>query len=353
MGSNANVKITGGSANYILKTDGTGNLSWIAQAGSNTAPGGSNTDVQFNDGNILNGTSALTFNKTTNTLSATYFSGDGSNITNIAANSVIGIVGNANYSAYAGNAVIANSANTAGTATTAGTANTANYASNANVANYATTSGNANFATYSTSATTANTVIASAQPNITSLGTLTGLTVSGNIGATFYTGNGYYLTGISTSGTPGGANTQIQYNNSGSFGGIANLTFNQTTNTFTTYNIVGTNSNIANTVFNKFNETVVAGGNVSGTITPNAAAGTIYEYTLTGNITLNSLANAVAGTSMTIVLNQDSTGGRTLTSSMKFAGGSKTLSVAASATDIISLFYDGTTYYAVLSKGYA
>jgi hypothetical protein len=38
---------------------------------------------------------------------------------------------------------------------------------------------------------------------------------------------------------------------------------------------------------------------------------------------------------------------------MKFAGNSKTLSTAASSIDIMSVFYDGTTYYATLSKGYA
>jgi hypothetical protein len=74
---------------------------------------------------------------------------------------------------------------------------------------------------------------------------------------------------------------------------------------------------------------------------------------LTGNIVLSTLASAVAGTSMVIILTQDATGGRTLTSTMKFAGASKTLSTAASAIDIMSVFYDGTTYYATLSKGYA
>ena len=106
-------------------------------------------------------------------------------------------------------------------------------------------------------------------------------------------------------------------------------------------------------MFTKYNETVISGGSVSGSLTPNAAAGTIYNYTLTGNITLSSLTNSVAGTSMVIILTQDGTGGHTLTSTMKFAGGSKTLSTAASAIDIMSVFYDGSTYYAVLSKGYA
>lgn len=30
LGAVGNVKITGGTANYVLKTDGTGNLSWTA-----------------------------------------------------------------------------------------------------------------------------------------------------------------------------------------------------------------------------------------------------------------------------------------------------------------------------------
>ena len=76
----------------------------------------------------------------------------------------------------------------------------------------------------------------------------------------------------------------------------------------------------------------------------------IYGAT-SGAVTLQ--ANAVAGTSATVILTQDSTGSRTLSSTMKFAGGQKTLSTAGGTTDIISMFYDGSTYYAVLSKGYA
>jgi hypothetical protein len=38
---------------------------------------------------------------------------------------------------------------------------------------------------------------------------------------------------------------------------------------------------------------------------------------------------------------------------MKFAGNSRTLSTFANSQDIISVFYDGTTYWASLTKGYA
>jgi len=38
--------------------------------------------------------------------------------------------------------------------------------------------------------------------------------------------------------------------------------------------------------------------------------------------------------------------------SIKWAGGNKTLSTAANATDLITIFYDGSVYYASLSRGY-
>ena len=72
-----------------------------------------------------------------------------------------------------------------------------------------------------------------------------------------------------------------------------------------------------------------------------------------GNFTLNVFNNPVNGQTITFIITQDGTGSRTLTSTMKFAGGSKTLSTAANAIDVMSIFYDGTTYYASLTKGYA
>ena len=101
------------------------------------------------------------------------------------------------------------------------------------------------------------------------------------------------------------------------------------------------------------NDTVYTLGNVSGTITPSLSSGTVHSYTLTGNITLNSLTGVTTGSSMTLILTQDATGSRTLTSSMKWAGlGFKTLSTAGTSTDIVSIFYDGSTYWASLSKGF-
>jgi hypothetical protein len=91
----------------------------------------------------------------------------------------------------------------------------------------------------------------------------------------------------------------------------------------------------------------------AATITPDVANGNIQTVTLTGNVTLSAFTNAIAGQSLTLFVVQDATGSRTLTSTMKFAGGSKTLSTAANSIDIITAYYDGTTYYATLAKAFA
>ena len=88
----------------------------------------------------------------------------------------------------------------------------------------------------------------------------------------------------------------------------------------------------------------------AATITPDVANGNVQTVTLTGNITFSAFANPVAGQSLTLIVNTNGTD-RTLTSTMKFAGGEKTLSTT-DTTDIISVFYDGTNYWASLSKDF-
>lgn len=96
------------------------------------------------------------------------------------------------------------------------------------------------------------------------------------------------------------------------------------------------------------------GNSGAATITPNAANGSVQKYTLTGNITWNAFGTPVAGQSITMILVQDATGSRTLTSTgIKWAGGTKTLSTAANSIDIATVYYDGTNYYGSLAKGFA
>jgi hypothetical protein len=99
-----------------------------------------------------------------------------------------------------------------------------------------------------------------------------------------------------------------------------------------------------------YSEAVHDLGTTSGTVAPDAALGNVQTITLNGNLTLNAFTSPVAGQSVTLIVNTGATG-RTLTSTMKFAGGEKTLS-DTNTTDIISIFYDGTNYWASLAKDF-
>ena len=110
------------------------------------------------------------------------------------------------------------------------------------------------------------------------------------------------------------------------------------------------------TTLKKFQETTVALGSVSGDQSSaiNLNNGSIYTMTLTGGLTVNSMANAVAGQSGLLIITQDGTGSRTITtgSNVKWAGGLSTLSTGFGSVDIINFMFDGTTYYFSLTKGY-
>ena len=107
-----------------------------------------------------------------------------------------------------------------------------------------------------------------------------------------------------------------------------------------------------NVALKGFKETKVS-ASYATPFAPDVSTATVWTMTLTGGLTFNGFTNASTGQSATFILTQDGTGGRALTSTMKFAGGSKTLSTAGTSTDIISVFYDGSNYWASLAKGYA
>lgn len=133
----------------------------------------------------------------------------------------------------------------------------------------------------------AQTVTNAAQPNITSVGVLNNLSVT-DVSVLNIPGgsNGYYLrtngngnvswaaAGSGGNTSPGGLNTQIQYNNAGTFAGSAGLTFNSTSNTLTTSNIFA--SNISATILS---------GNLTSNAQPNITSlGTLTSLSVTGNI---------------------------------------------------------------------
>lgn len=91
-------------------------------------------------------------------------------------------------------------------------------------------------------------------------------------------------------------------------------------------------------------------------ITPNFGAGLNFKVTLGGNRTLENPTNAKDGQSGVIRVIQDGTGSRTLAfgSNWRWAGGSKTISTAANAIDMIAYVVgeDGLIY-ASLNKAFA
>lgn len=102
-----------------------------------------------------------------------------------------------------------------------------------------------------------------------------------------------------------------------------------------------------------YNEGAIFSVTYASTITPNVTNGNVQTVTLTGNVTFSAFTSPIAGQSLTLKVVQDATGSRLLTSTMKFAAGEKTLSTAANSIDIISVYYDGTNYFASLAKGFA
>jgi hypothetical protein len=173
----------------------------ITSYGVGGLPGGSTTQLQFNDGGVFQGSPYLTFNTSTSTLTASKFAGNGAGLINLTGANVTGFVPNANVSNTAFTVTTAAQPNITSVGSLTSLTVTGNVtSSNANlgnlvIANYhsgdgsllsnitggnvtgtvanATYAINANMAAYSANVT------ASSQPNITSLGSLTSLTVAG------------------------------------------------------------------------------------------------------------------------------------------------------------------------------
>jgi len=102
------------------------------------------------------------------------------------------------------------------------------------------------------------------------------LAVPGNAAvASISTNNYYYANGqpLDVGGSPGGSNTQLQFNNDGEFGASANLSFDSATNNLAvTGNIVLTTGSYYG---NGSGLTNIAGANVTGTVTSATTAGTV------------------------------------------------------------------------------
>jgi plastocyanin len=104
-----------------------------------------------------------------------------------------------------------------------------------------------------------NTVIAIRQSGETSNTPSLGVLANGELALNFADGILYYKTSSNTLGsiltaTPGGLDTEVQFNDGGSFGGDSSFTYNKTTNTLTIDNVTTGGLNVAPTLQASFNQ---------------------------------------------------------------------------------------------------
>ena len=228
-----------------------------------------------------------TGNLNANTITATIFSGNhygnASGLQNITGGNVTGEVANATYAV------------TAGSTTSATTAEVVTTNAQPNITSVGTLSGLTVSSTISGSINgSANTIRQNSQPNITSVGTLTSLTSSGNISGNYFIGNGATLTYIT------GANVN---------GYVPNAT----------------------------------AANTAGTVTTNAqpnitSVGTLTSLTLSGNISLQ--ANAQMEISNTTQSSSTTTGALRVTGGISSQG-----NIHGSEIHAISIIVAGHTLF--------
>ena len=371
---------------------------------------GTNTQVQFNDAGNIGANSTFTFNKTTSTLSvgnvtvtgdvsggtltgalttaaqpnvtsvgtltsltvagnitttgtagnisganyviANFFSGNGSALSSITGANVTGTVANATYATNAGTAYSVSGSNVSGDVSGA---NHANVADSANAVAGGNVSGQVG------NALIAGTVYTAAQPNITSVGTLIDLDVTGNVTTGgIRTDNYYYANGASVDfQTAAGNAGEIQFKSSAGndLAASANFKFNGSTNVLT----VTGNVSVSDTL----SAANVSATNLTGTLTTAAqtnitSVGTLDTVTVAGASNLGAVGNVhITGGTSGQYLQTDGTGSlswATINTS-RIANGSSNVSIPAAdgnvfinvgATEIIEVSGVGANITGVL-----
>ena len=354
LGSIGNVIILGGVDGYFLQTDGAGGLTWAPAGNSgngNGVPGGSNSEVQFNNAGNFGGDAGFTYDRVSNVLTVTgnivsyeynssgnvtsnNFVGSNLTVANVNATTIVstgnlsvsnanlgnlasanfytgngslltGIVStSSNFANYAGNVTVSNQPNitSVGTLTTlsvSGNANVGNLGLNGLFSTTVTATGNANVgnirANLGLFTTVTGTLSTNAQPNITSVGTLNGLTATGNVSLGYI--NNVHITGgllgqvLTTNG-----NGTLTWQNAPSAYTATYVTANYQPNITSTGTLTVLNVNGISTLGNVGNIKISGGSNG-------------YTLTTDGNSNLSWIAPAngggIGGSNTQIQFNDD------------------------------------------------
>jgi hypothetical protein len=291
--------------------------------GSGATIAGSNTQIQFNDASSFGASANLTFDKVSNTLTVAKISGNGSLLTSLTGANVTGTVANSTYAASAGSAA---------------------------------------------SATTADTVTTAAQPNITSVGTLTSLGVTGNITsgnanlgnlatANFFTGNGSLLTSITGANVTGNVGNALNAYAVAGANVSGAVTYAATANAVAGANVMGQvgNALVAGTVYTNAQPNITSVGTLTSLIVGNSTANSTFgngTITATGNITATNLITSGSGGNISganyVIANYFSGSGNNL-SNIQGANVSGAVSYATTANAVAGANVSGQVGNALVS----
>ena len=277
-----------GNASDFLQTDGSGILSWAAGGGGGGTPGGADTQIQFNNTGSFDGSPNFIWDDTNNifTIVGTEIIGSStvSGTPNLQGsqlevesqtytdNSGGPTTGSAAFNTFAQPTLAATAATTTTNAATvyiegspiAGTNETitnsyslwvdsgkVQFDDDLNVTQNITSDATIQGSTITDGSFSSTAGAITGTTSITSSGAITGDSITDGIAilnggflsnlsspavGTDAANRNYVDSAISTSASPGGVNTNIQFNNSSTFGGSSDLTWNDTTKVF---NIIG------------------------------------------------------------------------------------------------------------------
>jgi hypothetical protein len=164
-------------------------------------------------------------------------------------------------------------------------------------------------------------------------------TVNATVNSTAFALNGVAITG-GAGGSPGGANTQVQFNDSGAFLGTAGFTFDKATNNATIANTLTIGGFIANTTLIKMGANVlidtvkISVGNSTANLLANSIIVQVANATGTANLQPTQLVIGSATVNATAFL----TGANVFLDTTRLSIGNSTVNVSINSS---SLFVNG------------